>query len=130
MKKYRYKAEQIAFALWQAESGTPVIAVCRKMGNCEQSVYRWKKKYVGVGVPEVRKLNVLEQENSELKQLVADLSSDKTDAAGCAAKKALKPAQKRDLVEALKVCYKVSTRRACKVLQIVSSTYQYRCRKD
>jgi putative transposase len=77
MKKSRYTAEQIAFALRQAKSGTPVNEVCRKMGICEQSFYRWKKKYVGMGVPEVRKLNVLEQENRKLKQLVADLSLDK-----------------------------------------------------
>ena len=77
MKKSRYTAEQIAFALRQAESGTPAIEVCRKMGICEQSFCRRKKKYVGIGVPEARKLNILEQENRKLKQLVADLSLDK-----------------------------------------------------
>jgi putative transposase len=77
MKKSRYTAEQIAFALRQAETGTPVPEICRKMGICEQSFYRWKKKYLGMGVLEVRRLNVLEQENSKLKQLVADLSLDK-----------------------------------------------------
>ena len=51
MKKSRYTAEQIAFALRQAETGTPVPEVCRKMGTCEQSFYRWKKKYIGMGVP-------------------------------------------------------------------------------
>ena len=77
MKKSRYTAEQIAFALRQVETGTPVPEVCRKMGICEQSFYRWKKKYIGMGVSEVRRLNILEQENRKLKQLVADLSLDK-----------------------------------------------------
>ena len=77
MKNSRYTVEQIAFALRQAESGTPVIEVCRKMGISEQTFYRWKKKFVGMGVAEVRKLKILEQENSKLKQLVADLSLDK-----------------------------------------------------
>jgi putative transposase len=77
MKKSRYTAEQIAFALRQAETGTPVPEVCRKMGICEQSFCRWKKKYSGMGVPEVRRLNILEQENRKLKQLVADLNMDK-----------------------------------------------------
>ena len=77
MKSSRYTAEQIAFAMRQAESGTAVTEVCRKMGIFEQSFYRWKKKYLGMGIPEVRRLNVLEQENRKLKQLVADLSLDK-----------------------------------------------------
>ena len=77
MKRSRYTAEQIAFALRQAESGTPVSEVCRKMGISEQTFYRWKKKYAGMGVAEVRRLRVLEEENRKLKQLVADLSLDK-----------------------------------------------------
>ena len=77
MKKSRYTAEQLAFALRQAESGAPVLEVCRKMGIAEQTFYRWKKKFLGMGVAEVRRLKVLEEENKKLKQLVADLSLDK-----------------------------------------------------
>jgi len=77
MKSSRYSAEQVAFAMRQAESGTPVPEVCRKMGIAEQTFYRWKKKYAGMGVSEARKLRVLEEENRKLKQLVADLSLDK-----------------------------------------------------
>jgi putative transposase len=77
MKKSRYTAEQVAFAMRQAESGTQVSEVCRKMGISEQTFYRWKKRYAGMGVGEVRRLRVLEEENKKLKQLVADLSLDK-----------------------------------------------------
>jgi len=77
MKRSRYTAEQISFALRQAEMGTPVSEVCRKMGISEQTFYRWKKRYEGMGVAELRRLKVLEQENRKLKQLVADLSLDK-----------------------------------------------------
>jgi putative transposase len=77
MKRSRYSGEQIAFALRQAEMGTPVSEVCRKMGISEQTYYRWKRKYEGMGVAELRRLKVLEQENRKLKQLVADLSLDK-----------------------------------------------------
>lgn len=77
MKSSRYTAEQIAFAMRQAESGTPVPEVCRKMGISEQTFYRWKKKFTGMGVAEVRRLKILEEENRKLKQLVADLSLDK-----------------------------------------------------
>ena len=77
MKSSLYTAEQIAFALRQAESGAPVLEVCRKMGIAEQTFYRWKKKFLGMGVAEVRRLKILEEENKKLKQLVADLSLDK-----------------------------------------------------
>jgi putative transposase len=77
MKKSQYTAEQIAFALRQAETGTPVPEVCRKIGITEQTFYRWKKRYLGMGIAEVKKLKILEEENRKLKQLVADLSLDK-----------------------------------------------------
>ena len=77
MKKSQFTAEQITFAIRQAESGTPVPEVCRKMGISDQTFYRWKKKYLGMGIAELRRLRVLEEENRKLKQLVADLSLDK-----------------------------------------------------
>ena len=60
MKRSRYSEEQIAFALRQAESGTPVTEVCRKMGVTEQNFYRWKRKYAGMGVAELRRLKLLQ----------------------------------------------------------------------
>jgi putative transposase len=77
MKRSQFTSEQIVFALRQVESGTPVAEVCRKMGIVEQTFYRWKKKYICMGVAEVRRLKILEEENRKLKQLVADLSLDK-----------------------------------------------------
>lgn len=77
MKKARYTEEQIAFALRQAETGTAVAEVIRKLGISEQTFYRWKKQYAGMGVAELRRLKQLEEENRKLKQLVADLSLDK-----------------------------------------------------
>ena len=77
MKKKHFTPEQIAFALRQHEGGTPVAEIIRKLAVSEQMFYRWKKKYAGLGVAEVRRLNQLEEENHKLKQLVADLSLDK-----------------------------------------------------
>ena len=77
MKKSRYTEEQIAFTLRQVEGGTSVKELVRKMGITEQTFYRWKKKYGGMGVAEVRRLKQLEDENRRLKQMVADLSLDK-----------------------------------------------------
>ncbi len=78
MKKTRYTEEQIAFALRQAESGTPVAEVIRKMGITEPTFYRWKKQFAGMGVTEIRRLKQREDENTRLKRLVADLTLDKT----------------------------------------------------
>lgn len=78
MKKTRYTEEQIAFALKQAETGTRVGEVCRKMGISEATFYNWKKKFAGPGgVTELRRLRQLEDENQRLKKLVAELSLDK-----------------------------------------------------
>ena len=78
MKQKRYTDEQIAFALRQAESGTAVAEICRKLGISEATFYRWKKQFAGMGTVEIRRLKQLEEENSKLKRLVADLSLDKT----------------------------------------------------
>ena len=78
MPRKRFTNEQIAFALRQAETGTAVEEICRKMGVSEPTFYRWKKQFLGLGVPEIRRLKQLEDENAKLKRLVADLSLDRT----------------------------------------------------
>jgi putative transposase len=77
MGRKQYTEEQIAFALRQAESGTPVAEIIRRLGVSEQTFCRWKKQFAGLGVAELRRLRTLEEENRKLKQLVADLSLDK-----------------------------------------------------
>ena len=77
MNRSRFSEEQIAFALRQADSGSAPEEICRKLGVTQATFYRWKKKFAGMGVSEVRRLKVLEEENRKLKQLVADLSLDK-----------------------------------------------------
>ena len=77
MKKTKFTEEQIAFALKQAETGTSVQEVIRKLGISEQTFYNWKKKYGGLGPSELRRLKQLEEENFRLKKIVADLSLDK-----------------------------------------------------
>jgi putative transposase len=77
MRKSKYTEEQIAYTLRQAESGVPVAEIIRKLGITEQTFYRWKKRFAGLGVSELRRLRQLEEENRKLKRLVADLSLDK-----------------------------------------------------
>ncbi|SEJ72983.1 putative transposase [Dyadobacter koreensis] len=77
MKKSKFTEVQIAYALRQSESGTRVEDICRQMGVSQATFFAWKKKYGGLGVTELRKLRQLEEENIQLKKLVADLSLDK-----------------------------------------------------
>ena len=77
MKKSRFSEEEIALALRQSEAGTPIEEIVRKLGISAQTFYRWKEKYAGMGIAEVRRLKQLEEENGRLKRLVADLTLDK-----------------------------------------------------
>ena len=77
MKTSRFTVEQIAFALKQAELGTRVDEICRKLGISDATFYKWRQKYVELGPSELQKLKQLEKENTKLKRLVADLSLDK-----------------------------------------------------
>jgi putative transposase len=77
MKRSTFSEEQIVYAIRQAESGTPVGDRCRQLGVSDATFYAWKKKYAHLGVSELRRLRQVEEENSRLKRLVADLSLDK-----------------------------------------------------
>lgn len=77
MKRSRFSEEQIVYAIRQAESGTPVGDLCRQLGVSDATFYAWKQKYAPLGVSELRRLRQVEEENSRLKRLVADLSLDK-----------------------------------------------------
>jgi putative transposase len=73
----RVNQERIVYALKQAEAGVKTSEICRENGISEQTFYNWKRKYGGMGVSELRRLRLLEEENRKLKQLVAELTLDK-----------------------------------------------------
>jgi putative transposase len=75
MKK-RFTEEQIVRMLQEAKAGMSVRDVCRKHNVSEQSFYRWKTKYAGMGVIEVKRLRELERENAQLKKIVAEQALD------------------------------------------------------
>jgi putative transposase len=77
VKQKRFTVEQIVAVLKQAEAGVPLAEVIRRVGIFEQTFYRWKKQYIGLEVDQVRQLKQLQEENSQLKRLVADLTLDK-----------------------------------------------------
>ena len=76
MKK-NFTQEQVVATLRSVEGGTSVVDACRKLGVTEQTFYRWKRKFAGMGVTDLRRLKQLEDENKRLKALVADLTLDK-----------------------------------------------------
>ena len=76
MKRKRFSEEQIIRILQEADAGMKVADLCRKYGFSEATYYNWKSKFGGMTVNEARRLKALEQENSRLKRLVADLTLD------------------------------------------------------
>jgi putative transposase len=77
MKASKFSEAQIAFVLKQAEDGVAIADVCRKAGISDATFYNWRKKYAGLMPSEVKRLRQLEEENTKLKRIVADLSLDK-----------------------------------------------------
>ena len=80
MSKKRFSAEQIVTKLREAEvlqaKGQSIVEACRQMGITEQTYYRWRKEYGGLRMDQAKRLKQLEQENSRLKKVVADLTVD------------------------------------------------------
>ena len=78
MRTSKFTPEQMVMALRQAEAGTPIDEVCRKLGISEATFHRWKTRLGSLGISEVRELRQLREENRRLKSVVADLTVDKT----------------------------------------------------
>jgi transposase-like protein len=80
MVKKTFKAEDIINKLREAEvltsQGKTVGEVCRALSICDQTYYRWRKEYGGMGMEQARRLKELEHENAQLRKVVADLTLD------------------------------------------------------
>ena len=77
MKASKFTDAQKAFIIRQGEEGAPVADLCRQAGISQATYFNWKKRYGGLMPSEMRRLRELEEENSRLKRIVADLSLDK-----------------------------------------------------
>jgi putative transposase len=75
MKK-RFSEEQIIRILKEAEAIGNVREVCRQHNIAEQTLFRWRRKFGGMELSEAKRLRELERENSQLKNMVAELSLD------------------------------------------------------
>ena len=76
MKKTRFREEQIVKILKLQENGLKVTEICRQHGISEQTFYRWKSKYGGMSISEIKRLKELEAENRRLKQLIGEKELD------------------------------------------------------
>lgn len=76
MKRSRFTEEQIIAVLREAESGTAVKDLCRRAGISTVTFYKWKAKYEGMEISEIRRLRLLEEENGRLKRIVAQQALD------------------------------------------------------
>lgn len=76
MPKKRYSEEQVVSILKEAAAGTKTLDICRKYGVSENTFYKWRAKYAGMTVPDIKKMRTLEDENRRLKMKVAELTLD------------------------------------------------------
>ena len=74
MKKTRFTEAQIVKVLKQHEGGSKTSDLCRELGISEATFYNWKAKYGGMEISDVKRMKALEEENSRLKKMYADLS--------------------------------------------------------
>ncbi|MFY0624354.1 MAG: IS3 family transposase, partial [Pelagimonas sp.] len=126
MANKRPKPEEIVTKLRQVEvltgQGMPRLDAIRQIGVTEQTYYRWKKKYGGMGTDQLKELKRLQKENERLRKAVTDLTLDKLILAEAAKGKLLSPARRRACIDRVRAELRVSERRACRVLRQHRST--------
>ena len=74
MKQSQFTERQIISALKEYEQGGKVVGISRQLGIPEKTFYRWKSKYGGIDLKELKRIKELEKENSELKKMYAEMA--------------------------------------------------------
>jgi putative transposase len=125
MKKSRFLESQIIRILKEADGGRKVVDICREHGVSQTTYYQWKAKFGGMEASDVRRLKELEEENIKLKRMFANLSLENEVLKDVIAKKALRPAEKRDLADFMHSEHGLSERQVCAALGLSRTVYRY-----
>ncbi|MCP0914258.1 IS3 family transposase [Legionella sp. 27cVA30] len=125
MKRSRFTEHQILNILKHVENGRLVKDVCREHGISDATYYNWKAKYGGMEASDIKRMKQLEEENAKLKRMFADLSLENRALKDVIGKKALKPAEKREMADYLVNEYGMSLRQSCAALSLSRTGYYY-----
>jgi putative transposase len=128
MKRSKFSEEQIAYALKQAELGTKVEEVCRKVGISEATFYNWKQQIRWVSAERAAQVEAARRGEQHVEAPGCGFELGQGDVAGRAFKKALKPSRKREIADRLMMSYGASERRVCMALKLSRTVYRYRSR--
>jgi putative transposase len=125
MTRKRHTEEQIIAVLKDAQAGIGVQELCRKHGISDASFYKWRMKYAGLEVSDVKKLHQLEDENRRLKQMVVEQAPDIQSLKALTAKKLVAPKAKRAAAQWVAERFGLSERRVCRLVTLDRNTLQY-----
>jgi putative transposase len=125
MTRKRHTEEQIIAVLKDAQAGIGVQEFCRKHGISDAAFYKWRMKYAGLEVSDVKKLRQLEDENQQLKQMVAEHALDIQSLKALIAKKMVAPKAKRTAAQWMAERFGLSQRRVCRLVALDRNTLRY-----
>ncbi|MGI9510155.1 MAG: IS3 family transposase [Geminicoccaceae bacterium] len=132
MANKRHKPEEIVQKLRQVDvlvgQGMARVDAIREVRITEQTYYRWRKQYGGMGTDQLRELKRLQKENDRLRKAVSDLTLDKLILKEAAPGKLLSPSRRRACIDQVRCQFRISERRVCRVLGQHRSTQRYRPR--
>ncbi|HWI69754.1 MAG TPA: IS3 family transposase [Nitrospiraceae bacterium] len=129
MTRKRHTEEQIIAVLKDAQAGIGVQELCRKHGISDATFYKWRAKYAGLEVSDVKKLRQLEDENRRLKQMVAEQALDIQALKAITGKKLVRPKAKRAAAQEVVARFGLSQRRVCRLVALDRNTLRYRSRR-
>ncbi|HYF02275.1 MAG TPA: IS3 family transposase [Patescibacteria group bacterium] len=126
MKKSRFTESQIVAILKQHEAGVTVADLCREHGITNATFYNWKAKYGGMDASQLKRIRELEEENSKLKRMYAELSLVHHALKDAIEKKSYKPERRREVACHMIQEHGVSIRQACKAVELPRTTLMYK----